>query len=142
MGVVFITLTGWLVAFSTCQPLFYILTGYTIYGNLLSFFAQMWHRAIWKGHPMRLELTRVGLLVEHANHYTTRGAFGHAIYALAQFLHLCRVVRLLQQVYMIWHKAVWTLGNVECSFITSYHIYGSHSPGTGWPTARALAWLA
>ena len=34
----------------------------------------MWHKAIWKGHPMRLELTRVGLLVELANHYTTRGA--------------------------------------------------------------------
>ena len=24
----------------------------------------MWHKAIWKGHPMRLELTRVGLLAE------------------------------------------------------------------------------
>ena len=35
----------------------------------------MWHKAIWKGHPMRLELTRVGLLVELANHYTTRGAY-------------------------------------------------------------------
>ena len=34
----------------------------------------MWHKAIWKGHPMRLELTRVGLLVELANHYTTKGA--------------------------------------------------------------------
>ena len=32
----------------------------------------MWHKAIWKGHPMRLELTRVGLLAELANHYTTR----------------------------------------------------------------------
>ena len=27
-----------------------------------------------KGHPMRLELTCVGLLVELANHYTTRDA--------------------------------------------------------------------
>ena len=35
----------------------------------------MWHKAIWKGHPMRLELTRVGLLVELANHYTTRGGY-------------------------------------------------------------------
>ena len=35
----------------------------------------MWHKAIWKEHPMRLELTRVGLLVELANHYNTRGAF-------------------------------------------------------------------
>ena len=34
----------------------------------------MWHKAIWKGHPMRLELIRVGLLVELANHYTTKGA--------------------------------------------------------------------
>ena len=25
----------------------------------------MWHKAIWKGYPMRLELTRVGLLVEN-----------------------------------------------------------------------------
>ena len=37
-------------------------------------FAQMWHKAIWKGHPMRLELTRVGLLVELADYYTTGGA--------------------------------------------------------------------
>ena len=28
---------------------------------------------------MRLELTRVGLLVELANHYTTRGALGTTI---------------------------------------------------------------
>ena len=34
----------------------------------------MWHKAISKGYPMILELTRVGLLVELANHYTTRGA--------------------------------------------------------------------
>ena len=34
----------------------------------------MWHKAIWKRHPMRLELTRVVLLAELANHYTTRGA--------------------------------------------------------------------
>ena len=34
----------------------------------------MWHKVIWKGHPMRLELTRIGLLAELANHYTTRGA--------------------------------------------------------------------
>ena len=39
----------------------------------------MWHKAIWKGHPMRLELTRVGLLVELANRYTTRGAHVMAI---------------------------------------------------------------
>ena len=40
----------------------------------------MWHKAIWKGQPMRLELTRVGLLVELANHYTTRGALSPSVY--------------------------------------------------------------
>ena len=34
----------------------------------------MWHKAEWRGRPMRLELTRVGLLVYLANRYTTRGA--------------------------------------------------------------------
>ena len=43
----------------------------------------MWHKAIWKGHPMRLELTRVGLLVELANHYTTRGASRVALVSLS-----------------------------------------------------------
>ena len=34
----------------------------------------MWHKAEWMGRPMRLELTRVGLLVQLANRYITRGA--------------------------------------------------------------------
>ena len=34
----------------------------------------MWHKTEWMGHPMRLELTRVDLLVKVANHYTTKGA--------------------------------------------------------------------
>ena len=34
----------------------------------------MWHKAEWMGRPMRLELTRVGLLDYLANRYTTRGA--------------------------------------------------------------------
>ena len=34
----------------------------------------MWYKADWIGHPMRIELTRVGLLVKLANRYTTRGA--------------------------------------------------------------------
>ena len=29
------------------------------------------------GHPMGLELTRVGLLVKFAKHYTTKGALIH-----------------------------------------------------------------
>ena len=32
----------------------------------------MWHKAEWMGRPMRLELTRVGLLVKLANRYTTK----------------------------------------------------------------------
>ena len=34
----------------------------------------MWLKAEWMGHPMRLELTRVDLLVKLANRYTTKGA--------------------------------------------------------------------
>ena len=34
----------------------------------------MWHKAEWMGRPVRLELTRVGLLDYLANRYTTRGA--------------------------------------------------------------------
>ena len=43
----------------------------------------MWHKAEWMGHPMRLELTRVGLLVKLANRYTPKGVlivFGIVIY--------------------------------------------------------------
>ena len=43
-------------------------------GNLLSFLLRCGTRPCEGGHPMRLELTRVGLLVELANHYTTRSA--------------------------------------------------------------------
>ena len=34
----------------------------------------MWHKAKWMGHPLRLKLTRIGLLVKLANRYTTKGA--------------------------------------------------------------------
>ena len=34
----------------------------------------MWHKADWMGHPMRLELTLAGLLVNLANHHTIRDA--------------------------------------------------------------------
>ena len=45
----------------------------------------MWHKAIWKGHPMRLELTRIGLLGELANHYTTWGALYNSFFSVASF---------------------------------------------------------
>ena len=48
-----------------------------MYGNLLSFLLRCGKKAIWKGNPMRLEPTRVGLLAELANHYTTTGTFGN-----------------------------------------------------------------
>ena len=34
----------------------------------------MWHKAEWIEHPIRLEVTRKGLLVYLANNDTTRGA--------------------------------------------------------------------
>ena len=38
----------------------------------------MRHKTIWMSLPMRLELNRVGLLVELANHYTTQAAHMNA----------------------------------------------------------------
>ena len=35
----------------------------------------MWHNAEWMVHSIRLELTRKGLLVKLANHYTTGGVY-------------------------------------------------------------------
>ncbi len=41
------------------------------------------------GHPMRIELTRAGLLVYLANHYTTRGALsGHGSNGNEGVLHI------------------------------------------------------
>ena len=51
----------------------------------------MWHKAIWKRHPMRLELTRVGLLVELANHYTTRGALTRRYIGMISIPYLPRL---------------------------------------------------
>ena len=58
--------------------------------GLTKLFASMWHKAEWMGHPMRLELTRVGLLVYLANRYTTRGA-----------------LKFTKLFASVWHKAEW-----------------------------------
>ena len=39
----------------------------------------MLHKAEWMGHPMRLELTRVGLLIKAVNRYTNRDALAGAV---------------------------------------------------------------
>ena len=39
----------------------------------------MWQKAVLMGHPLSLELTREGLQVSLANHYTIRGAHRHVI---------------------------------------------------------------
>ena len=49
----------------------------------------MWHKAIWKGHPMRLELTRVGLLAELANHYTISAELLYIDSSWSTFAHPC-----------------------------------------------------
>ena len=40
--------------------------------NFTKRFDQMWHKAVWMEHPMRIKLTCEGLLVLLANNYTTR----------------------------------------------------------------------
>ena len=69
----------------------------------------MWHKAIWKGHPMRLEFTRVGLLVELANHYTTRGALLPFLDLLVErcdssFLTSVYRKRKFTGLYLSWHS--------------------------------------
>ena len=49
----------------------------------------MWHKAEWMGRPMRLELTRVGLLVNLANRYTTRGAHINTHIYLCVYVSVC-----------------------------------------------------
>ena len=39
------------------------------------------------GHPIRLELTRVGLLVKRANHYTNKG--GQKLFVVVIYEALC-----------------------------------------------------
>ena len=60
----------------------------------------MWHKAIWKGHPMRPELTRVGLLVELANHYTTTGAFVYVCVCVC--VCVCACVSFLFNLRFFW----------------------------------------
>ena len=40
----------------------------------------MQHKTEWMGHPMRLKLIRVGLLVKLANHYTPKVPFDRVLY--------------------------------------------------------------
>ena len=42
----------------------------------------MWHKAVWMGHAMRLKVTRKGLPVKLAKHYTTRG-----VWLIARYIH-------------------------------------------------------
>ena len=62
----------------------------------------MWHKAIWNGHPMRLELTHVGLLAELANHYTTRGALMFAALVVLDGFHLLLSTQLTADLTPEW----------------------------------------
>ena len=54
--------------------IFKILHSFLTSGDLLIFFARMWHKAIWMGNTMGPQFIFVGLLVELAKCYTTRDA--------------------------------------------------------------------
>ena len=64
------------------------------------------------GHPMRLELTRVGLLVELANHYATRGAQTNYVCVYKRFLYI--YILYLMHTYVNMYKYV-----NECVQITN-----------------------
>ena len=48
----------------------------------------MWHKAEWMGRPMRLEFTRVGLLVKLANRYTTTSSILVAYTCISMCMYL------------------------------------------------------
>ena len=53
-------------------------------GAVIYFF--VWHKTIWKGHWMRLELTRVGLLVENVKFRVSFYRFICKYYFFSQML--------------------------------------------------------
>ena len=71
--------------------------------DLLSFLLRCSTRPYESGHPMRLELTRVGLLVELANHYTTRSAQRKSKIASVEALWVYEQ-RWEQQYAIIWER--------------------------------------
>ena len=84
----------------------------------------MWHKAEWMGRPMRLDLTRVGLLVKLANRYTTRGAPAHfpvdhlahpIVSSLVLFLLFCGKPGLYYYYYYYYH---YTTCNLFTLFLT------------------------
>ena len=78
----------------------------------------MRHKALWKGHPMRLELTRVGVLVELANHYTTRGAL------TIDCFHL---VYMKDTRYIGFNSSFWYSGNIKGKYrLTIFFIFYSN----------------
>ena len=99
-------------------------------------FVSMWHKAEWMGRPMKLELTRIGLLVQLANHYTTRGAQRYSWYILlsqltGQFLYVYIYIyiyiytRVTWKVHRLtkilsWNVTEWGL------FFNIVHLLSSH----------------
>ena len=93
----------------------------------------MWHKAIWKGHPMRLELTRVGLLVELANHYTkpyldVRYTYIHTFVCIYIYIYIYVYIYIYICIYIyiyiyilwcIWLRWMLFLQSVICLFTRS-----------------------
>ena len=86
----------------------------------------MWHKAIWKGHPMRLELTRVGLLAKLANHYTTMGPFPTMIfdanvtcYNLIRQTDVCVYICVYVYTWVCVHVCVCVLACM-CGYVCEY----------------------
>ena len=48
----------------------------------------MWHKAEWMGHPVRPKLTRVGLPVDLANHYITRGTPRYIYISICVYIYI------------------------------------------------------
>ena len=71
----------------------------------------MWQKAIWMGHPVRLELSCEGLLVQHVNFYTTGGALARSKYLFISsffFIFILWFCCRLNQSWFTIYEIQWT----------------------------------
>ena len=76
----------------------------------------MWHKAEWIGLLMRLELTRVGLLVKFVNRYTTKGAPSYIRFTLHDSkLNLVNITLSNTMLRLIWWPIL-----TACQLLSGY----------------------
>ena len=105
-------------------------------------FALMWDKVEWMGHPLRLELTLKGLLVELANHYTTRGRYSMILRYQSFHLFIIPVKTLdFFRVVLVIYALLFSDRNIKMAFITSKRLkYYVDKVGEHVETVKIVSW--